>query len=307
VSFFFITDASRATLANEENEGSLLIEAECSPSMTTRQESAACTWNGCQEYLPPGNSLTEHRKTHADTALLQWSLGSNCLWNDCTSKATFNTQAKLQQHLKNIHIQPLICPEPRCTYKKPFRNRGDLNRHKTTAHSRLRLYSCPFNTWEADVKTFARKDKWLQHIRETEHDGDVLCPYPHCAENDGVGFSSRKGISSHFRLRHSNYYIEDNYMGSQFQCALGFCALELVSEHWDYTDLQNHLRSHHGVDSNECERAYERAELKDCIRILRPEHMIQQSNGPPSSWGPKIAWHECTICSKKYQAGLDLQ
>jgi len=309
VSFFFIANASRANV----DHGSILasppanlpevITSNGAPTPVIRNASGnvmPCTWEGCQKDLALGVTLPEHLTEHADSILFQWSVDSKCFWAGCTSKAIFKTVATYKRHLKNIHTEPLVCTQVRCCHKKPFRNQADLDRHTSTVHIGLRRYQCPFDTCEAEVKDFIRKDKWLLHIRETEHYGDAFCPYLHCNRSHISsinGFSSREDISVHFTLYHSGYGV--NGRDKPYQCALGLCSMNAMSEHWGRWELEKHVKKFHSVESSDCYVAsWSRSTLEGNVYVLRPENMLP--NPSANLWlgdnGREIKWQECSIC-----------
>ncbi|KAH8599994.1 hypothetical protein B0O99DRAFT_611542 [Bisporella sp. PMI_857] len=225
------------------------------------------------------------------------------MWPGCTSKATFNNKSKYKYHLKNIHVEPVTCGVAGCTYKKPFRSRGELQRHKRAVHTTHHPFVCPFSA--CDDRRFPRRDKWLQHIRETVHDGDAFCPYLHCDMSrqfsQSAGFQTRNEISRHFSGWHDtmvrHFYIEP------YKCALGMCALYQVFEGWELDGLREHLEKHHLIPKtsrqsagNGTYQAARRATKEGDVKILRPEHLEDLGK---DQWGndhPKIEWQECTRC-----------
>jgi hypothetical protein len=163
--------------------------------------SPKCTWDQCS-YIPSTMSdLDNHLESHSVDVLRRWGSPSRCLWQECRCKTVFKSKSAYKLHLKNIHTQPLVCQVVGCTYNRPFRNKADLERHRIGTHSTRRPFVCPFESCEAYVKTFARRDKWLQHLRTTEHQDDAFCPYFHCAAArtaTSTGFATRDEMVSHF-------------------------------------------------------------------------------------------------------------
>jgi len=244
--------------------------------------------------------LSDHLRTHSSSALQLWLPSSTCTWPGCTSKAVFNNESKYKEHLKNIHTKPLICQEPKCMHKTPFRNKGDLNRHSTTAHKSARPYKCPFNSCES--RPFSRKDKLIQHIRETVHPGDDFCLFTHCKSTQTTSFTTREGLASHYLKLHCAAPGEQPYYTHRlFTCALGLCSLTSASELWTGNGLNDHLKAHHGI-------AYwgsiiSKATKEGDYYVLRPKHI---ENYNAYSWvGKKIEWHECTVCSQSQQVSTN--
>jgi hypothetical protein len=265
----------------------ILVETSLTMGRKTYPTWQRCTWDQCEDSLPTTEELAIHLKDHAKDALGQWTRGSRCTWQGCTSKALFKTEQKYEDHLKNIHPKPLVCTLPRCTYKKPFRNNADLARHKSTAHSDLRPYHCPFESCEEPVKTFARKDKWVKHIRETPHDGDVICHYSYCFMEHNAGsrqeFTTRMEIAYHFAGQHAAFE------SPAYRCALGSCASNSLSERWNMLNFRDHLSECHGIlPSITMTLAIWVIKLDDSTYVLKTENI-----------SPGTKWHDCTLCTSQ--------
>ena len=211
---------------------------------TTSSRRSNCTWAGCQQTADKHDELKAHLESHSLEARALWTSGSKCTWQGCKSKAVFKSVSQLNQHLTNIHSNPLLCNQPRCPYRKPFKNHHDLERHTSTKHSVERKWECPYDTCSSEIRTFVRKDKWLKHIREVQHENDAFCPFYHCsliADQPGKGFQSRKEIGDHFSNTHTG---KDD---GAFGCALGSC--EQISGHdrWNFSGLGRHLDQEHNI------------------------------------------------------------
>lgn len=194
------------------------------------QDAFTCPWIHCSvTWYSAAGQAEGHRNQHSEEILKQWSGASTCPWPKCTSKATFKTRSSLKTHLLNVHVSPLICDEPQCSYKKPFGKQYELDRHVSTAHGEIRKYKCPIDACEASVTGFARKDKLVKHIRE-EHE-NVRCPYNHCFATVPA---TRE--EEHIRVSHGPY-----------ECAMGQCGRGIAS-HFSYESLKHHLRVAHGID-----------------------------------------------------------
>lgn len=254
-----------------------------------RKKYLQCSWDECSYSTWSELELTNHLDAHATNALKDWVAPAGCVWQGCKSKATFKYARSYEDHLKNIHTSPLVCTAPKCTHKRPFRNKADLSRHRSTAHSGLRPYICPYDNCPEEVNTFARRDKWLKHIRETPHEGDQFCPYLHCQfrnRADPAGFQTREGIAKHFKLAHS-VYESDPYI-----CALGSCVFNAQAEHWTASEFSSHLTGFHGPLSSGISSYYMRnkARLEGNARVLRAEYLDSS-----------FTWHDCFICAQLQQ------
>ena len=252
--------------------------------------------------MTSSKGLTSHLDNHSEKVTQQWVPNTLCLWEGCTSKAKFSTVTKFKTHLKNIHIQPLLCYIPRCSHKKPFRNEHDLERHVASIHHRdIRPYICPFPNCEAELKCFTRRDKLLAHIRDTEHSGDMFCPFPHCIERQPPrfsGFKTREDILTHFNMRHSAILAQNIHKsGMPHRCLLGLCSLSLTHERWGEYDLDDHLETCHGLSPASSSVASWRAENEGGIYVLKPELLQKLSRHVGI-----MEWKECTTCLKKQQA-----
>ena len=256
----------------------------------------------CQQFMASAEELTTGLNNDPELLQQQWIPGTRCLWEGCTSKATFSNLAKFKAHLKNIHTEPLLCQIPRCSHKKPFRHPGDLERHVATIHHRdVRPYICPFENCNSEVKSFARKDKLLKHIRDTEHSGHMFCVFPHCVDYHPerfAGFKTRQEIVAHFKKRHSAVALEHSppYKWPR-RCALGHCALSSRSERWSTSELAEHLGTCRDISLNPWQ-ILDIAKKEDDTYILRPEYLqeyerIHQLKG--------FHWQECIICYERRQ------
>jgi hypothetical protein len=213
------------------------------PTKATSRISLGCTWDGCEFSFPSPGGLTNHLIEHSQAVLARWIQPSGCIWQGCRSKAIFNTTLAYEHHLRNIHSHPLLCNAPRCPHKKPFRNHADLDRHNRTAHLKEQKYECPYDFCEAETRTFARKDKWLKHIRETQHQNDAICPLFHCSLKQRKTlkkFASREEISMHFASQHAGD------PESRYECALGSCCGDLKPDFWTIEGLSDHILIDHG-------------------------------------------------------------
>ena len=284
---FHNTPTAMATIAS-----SGVSSPECSSHSLTRAK-LVCTWDDCQPSLfSDEEQLTTHLKDHAKQALNDWKPGFQCFWRGCPSKAFFLATKTYEIHLKNIHTDPLVCSVPRCKHKKPFRNDADLRRHRISVHSVYRSYVCPFESCEEKVKAFARKDKWLQHLRETPHYGDAICPRLHCTEpghpESKVIFTTLEEIVQHFDTKHAVFEFP------VYSCALGSCARTCSSERWtNKRYVAGHLKDHHGVSGEESR--FIALELSDCPS---PEKVLTESylSFKLLRWNTK--WHDCVVCGK---------
>ena len=184
----------------------------------------SCTWDGCQQQ-PSNFDLATHLQGHARDAQARWTPNSSCSWQGCKSKSRFKNQRQFVIHLENIHTKPLLCTKTHCSHKRPFRNEHDLQRHNSTMHCTERPWECPYDFCPSEIRTFARKDKWLQHIQETQHENDAFCPFGHCRleqVRSGKPFENRKEIGQHFG---GEYPLQASRDLDGYPCGLGSCAM----------------------------------------------------------------------------------
>ncbi|KAH7377565.1 hypothetical protein BKA64DRAFT_714836 [Cadophora sp. MPI-SDFR-AT-0126] len=252
-----------------------------------------CTWEGCDIVSDSTGILSSHLESHALGACERWTRHSGCVWQGCQSKATFETAGAYKKHLKNIHTQPIICTKTKCSYRKPFRNEADLERHQATIHLGVEKFWCPYANCPSETQTFKRKDKLLLHIRETVHENDDYCPFQHCEakqRDTATPFTTRRGISSHFTKIH-----EPN-PEQGLRCALGSCGSNATRDVWYQTGLHDHLETCHGIEFHLAWVILEN--LRDSgSKVLLVDHFTHpdpdQSNR--SYTGP---WHDCTVCAQ---------
>jgi hypothetical protein len=235
-----------------------------------------CNWKDC----PSGDlcstieSHRSHLKSHAETAREDWKCqqkakksdgGIKCTWNGCTTKARYKSEKLFEQHLVNIHINPLVCTVKHCKHTKPFRANHDLQRHIATAHAGTPKYCCPFTFCSG--KRFPRKDKWMKHLHD-HHDTEP-CPYAHCLDDSFVGCPG-KSTAAHIAKMHGT-----------FECGLSSCNKGKVSGFSDAA-LSEHLQVSHNIEWAIVLKARDCAKAKG-DSTLRNEHL------------PEIP-HECKSC-----------
>lgn len=259
-----------------------------------------CSWLGCEFQEQSDEHLTAHLDLHASNALKLWRHLARCSWSGCSSKATFKNVKSYQQHLTNIHTRPLVCDVSACLHKKPFRNVADLSRHKITIHSESQPYACPYDDCEAEIRTFARKDKLLKHIREVQHNNDAFCPFPHCSESqlsDPVAFQTREEIITHFSRNH------EALRGNAYECRLGSCSSTDAKGQWVFSGLWPHLQECHGLTWSEaCRSCNIMAKANQKFFIL--EHLEEAKRvGKYRYHNPDYLWHDCTKCAPQTAQG----
>jgi len=255
-----------------------------------------CSWEGCNSPSDSMTTMSEHLQAHAANARTIWTRGSRCKWEGCKSKATFNTPTKYNYHLENIHTKPLLCTVSGCSFKKPFRNYEDRERHNITAHSATpKMYECPYEFCESSIKTFARKDKWLKHIREVQHINDAFCPYSHCNSPRTKipgGFRDREAISSHFSYNHAHFQNEG------LECGLASCAALEGNDSWSEIRLQFHLRNDHGIWGTSVYYTCRIMSNEGRFVFMVDDLACMAKN--PQIWGGEpvdIKWHDCSSCA----------
>jgi hypothetical protein len=218
-----------------------------------------------------------HLQEHSNTVSPLWKEGQPCPWPRCTSKATFKTRAVFQTHLDNIHVNPLLCSAKGCTHKKPFRSNSELQRHMQTAHPKGELpYKCPYSECKCSPRQFARRDKWLQHIRKG-HD-EPMCPLNHCEAGMRYAFATRAELIEHIKKYHGNY-----------ECGIGSCSQKSQSRFSEF-ELFKHLEFHHDIQGKDLATARNAANAaRD--RTVRPSHLPDP-----------VSCMDCRFCRKE-QAG----
>jgi hypothetical protein len=182
-----------------------------------------CTWKDCQSVspFPSGAALKGHLEDHARDVIKRWSRDTECSWSGCVSKAKFKLLSPLRGHLENAHVKPLLCIRPGCSFKRPFRNISDLQRHVQTGHSRTGGFRCPYKECRSSTRIFARKDKWLEHVQDAEHQLDNFCPVQHCEKEARYlrGLPSPKEAIKHMFNEHGGTSLDVR----DFSCAIGGC------------------------------------------------------------------------------------
>jgi hypothetical protein len=233
-----------------------------------------CPWISCpvSPTIWTEARFTAHLEEHWADTLRRWSGPRKCDWLNCKSKATFKSPASLKSHILNIHVTPLVCTHPQCTYTKPFGKESDLSRHVETVHEKADRHKCPVELCEAHITGFARKDKLLNHIRE-QHD-NLRCPFNHC-------FATVLEIQQESHLQ--------RFHGS-FECALGACETGLASCFLE-ANFRSHLRKHHNI-SYDAVLALMRTLRSTKDNTARGYHIVRLRK-----------WQDCPVCSNVPSSG----
>lgn len=148
-------------------------------------------------------------------------------------------------------------------------------------HLDERKWECLYDTCSSDIRTFVRKDKWLKHIREVQHENDAFCPFYHCsliAAHSGKGFKSRKEIGNHFSEIHAGK--DDDAYG----CALGSCEKTSSHDRWSFWGRRIHLSGEHNLFFV----GTEKDTLKGTDGIFRHQDLLPYDLDK---------WVDCKICT----------
>ncbi|PMD31388.1 hypothetical protein L207DRAFT_195416 [Hyaloscypha variabilis F] len=184
-----------------------------------------CTWKDCPSTFPflSDADLEHHLEGHAQDVVRRWSGATECPWSGCPSRERFKLLSPLKIHLQNVHVNPLLCVRQNCSFKRPFRNHRDLQRHIETKHAQTGDFRCPYKECETSIVTFRRKDKWLKHVQDVQHQLDNFCPVQHCEKEARrkhfAGFENQKGVMNHMFNEHTGTRLD----ARDFSCALGSC------------------------------------------------------------------------------------
>ncbi|KAF4628459.1 hypothetical protein G7Y89_g9696 [Cudoniella acicularis] len=280
-----LEDESSTVIGKDSPANAPELLANCNaPSTFSRREkmqkSGECTWESCSEEFDLQHDLDIHLLSHHEIALSLFIAPSRCPWDGCKSKAVFKSTKSCQHHLDNIHTKPLVCTVAKCSYTKPFRNQNDLERHKSTAHSDIRPYICPYTSCEAEVRSFSRKDKWMKHIEDIEHEDDALCIFPHCRVDQierSTYFSTRKEIAKHFAKNHGSSTVES------YECRLGSCSNNTNLDNLSKGGLVNHVKTFHGT----------RVSYWGVFAAVSKSKFLEAQN-----LYPYYTWDDCNHCAK---------
>jgi len=216
-------------------------------------------------------ALRDHvEKVHITTLQASWP---GCKWPDCKSrKGSFATSKLLEDHLQNIHIEPLICPVLKCSHEEPFGKQGDLERHHKSIHADGAVpYKCPHPSCPKPINGFARRDKLKEHIRNWH--GSFECLIQDCHRGPGNGFKTDEQLQSHVRTAHRELegrcllphcetsntteaalgmLLHEHYeaIHGDYNCELGLCGKTQSSDFIPYT-LKKHLIHDHDIGPSE--------------------------------------------------------
>ncbi|KAF8855482.1 hypothetical protein BDZ45DRAFT_804915 [Acephala macrosclerotiorum] len=235
-----------------------------------------CDWPQCsKEEFDTAEEYKLHTKTHARDIRSRWqpSNSSNkCTWYKCTSQARLKTSKLFEDHINNIHINPLLCTRDGCKHKTPFRGKADLQRHIDSVHDNTPKINCPYRTCLSSYeKPFSRKDKLISHLRKV-HDTDP-CPYDHCVNSMFSSLDYCESTAKHIGKMHS-----------EFECALRSCYG--TRSQFSEESFMAHLQLHHGIRWELVLKIKDIAK-KDEARILRDHHVVGL-----------FEFSDCTSCPK---------
>jgi hypothetical protein len=242
-----------------------------------------CTWKDCPTTLPFTNNadLEHHLEGHAGEVIQRWPGDGSCTWGGCHSKAKFKLSA-LKHHLQNVHVKPLICVQPGCSFKRPFRSIRDLERHVHTKHSQTGVFRCPYKECRSSTRTFKRKDKWLDHVEDAQHQLDEFCPVQDCTAN----LPRRKWTVTHMFDEHGGTSDEVR----DFSCAIGGCKTG-DPPFLTKAQLLGHLKFHHGFNQGLAQQ------VVDSVGATE-DHELQLTHLGDFDLSLHATWSiSCTICS----------
>lgn len=240
----------------QESDNSRYVQIQHRKSSIPRQYN--CGWLGCIKSGSLSNveEWKLHMKDHARIVRTSWRPSEPCCWYGCPSKARHKTAKLFEDHLNNIHINPLLCTVDGCNHKTPFRGKADLQRHINCVHIEGSKAKCPFLSCRSEGRDFSRKDKLIIHLRDA-HDTDP-CPFAHCV----VVLDPRiDSTAKHIAKLHG-----------EFECALGSCK-QFVSSFCD-SGLLEHLQLDHKMDWGTVLKARDIAKNVE-NKTLRDEHVMR--------------------------------
>ncbi|KAE9381982.1 hypothetical protein N431DRAFT_551967 [Stipitochalara longipes BDJ] len=261
------------------------IKAQDLKRIEEARAASCCTWKDCPLTHPFSNDtdLEHHLEGHAQDVLQRWSGAAECSWSGCVSRERFKFLSPLRLHLQNAHVNPLLCFRPNCFFKRPFRNHRDLQRHIETKHSQTGEFRCPYKECKTNTATFKRKDKWLKHVQDAQHQLDNSCPVQHCEKEERqrsfAGFKNPKEAIHHMFNEHgiTQFDVRD------FSCTIGGC------EHGDPPYLtKDQLKYHLLVDHGFLEGAQNIVEAVEATEL----HQLSMGLVPRG-----INYHACKLCS----------
>lgn len=178
----------------------------------------------------------------------------------------------LEDHISNIHINPLLCTRNGCKHRTPFRGKADLQRHIDTVHGKAPKIRCPYRRCQSsEAKLYSRKDKLISHLRDV-HDTDP-CPHNHCVSSMFSSPDSCESTAKHIGKMHGEY-----------ECALRSCSG--TRSQFSEESFMAHLQLHHEI---KWERVLKTKDLaKRAGRVLREEHVVGQ-----------FEFSDCTSCKPR--------
>jgi hypothetical protein len=218
-----------------------------------------CDWPDCpkKDVLMTFEEHKLHTEAHGRDVRSHWKPNKRCPWPGCSSKALHKTPKFLDDHLNNIHINPLICTRDDCKYKKPFPRKSDLQRHIDSVHMGTTRIRCPYPSCEHKKMQFCRRDKWFLHLRD--HHKTELCPYAHCQSRRDP--PCNEDADKHIGKAHSVY-----------ECALRSCNGS-VSQFSD-CGLLEHLQVDHRLTWEQVLRTRDAVKEASDV-VVRDKHVVE--------------------------------
>ncbi|CZR51030.1 uncharacterized protein PAC_00905 [Phialocephala subalpina] len=254
---------------------SITSDTSCSASPASTSRVPSCDWPECSHLE---FSTTEehkiHTKAHACDVRKCWRSSepfNRCTWHKCSSQARLKTSKLFEDHINNIHINPLLCTRDGCKHKTPFRGKADLQRHIDSVHGNTPKIRCPYQTCQSSSeKPYSRKDKLINHLRKA-HDTD-RCPYHHCVSSMFSSPDDCESTAKHIGKMHGEY-----------ECALKSCFN--TRSQFSEESLMAHLQLHHDMNWEWVLKTRDIAKREG--RILRDQHLVGQ-----------FEFSDCTSCTK---------
>ncbi|CZR58450.1 uncharacterized protein PAC_08342 [Phialocephala subalpina] len=247
-------------------------------SVSSTSREFRCDWPQCSKLeFTTAEEHKLHTKFHAREVRNRWqpsSPNNKCTWHSCTSQARLKTSKLFEDHISNIHINPLICTRDGCKHKTPFRGKADLQRHIDSVHNNVPKIRCPYEACSlSDEKSFCRKDKLICHLRKV-HDTDP-CPYDHSANCLISSTEFCESTARHIGKVHGEY-----------ECALKSC--EGTRSQFSEEGLLEHLQLGHDI------RWEMVLKIRDVVkkvdgRVLRDGHLRGKYEIP-----------DCTSCARQW-------
>lgn len=164
-----------------------------------------CTYPGCYKLFAFSKHWKLHMEGHARVVRDNWRPLNPYPWSKCASKAPLSSAKLMDDHLNNIHINPLICTIDDCNFKTPFTRKTDLHRHIEEFHGQV--YNYKFEERDFLKRTYSKIASFKRKAVRILFNGKETFARPDTASDQNIiteAFANEHGIPIHTSTSHQS-------------------------------------------------------------------------------------------------------